>query len=78
MDYSSEYDRFINRIYRLNLALIGNSIIIISNSSILIYLLEELNFRILTILLSIVIFGLNFTIIKNKNCLLYTSPSPRD
>lgn len=66
MDYSSEYDRFINRIYRLNLALIGNSIIIISNSSILIYLLEELNFRILTILLSIVIFGLNFTIIKNK------------
>ena len=66
MDYSSEYDRFINRIYRLNLALIGNSIIIISNSSILIYLLEELNFRILTILLSIVIFGLNFKIIKNK------------
>ena len=66
MDYSSEYDRFINRIYRLNLALIGNSIIIISNSSILIYLLEELNFRILTILLSIVIFGLNFTIVKNK------------
>ena len=66
MDYSSEYDRFINRIYRLNLALIGNSIIIISSSSILIYLLEELNFRILTILLSIVIFGLNFTIIKNK------------
>ncbi|MFL2985518.1 MAG: hypothetical protein ACJZ5B_08555 [Candidatus Poseidoniaceae archaeon] len=66
MDYSSEYDRFINRIYRLNLTLIGNSIIIISSSSILIYLLEELNFRILTILLSIVIFGLNFTIIKNK------------
>ena len=66
MDYSSEYDRFINRIYRLNLTLIGNSMIIISSSSILIYLLEELNFRILTILLSIVIFGLNFTIIKNK------------
>lgn len=66
MDYSSEYDRFINRIYRLNLTLIGNSIIIISSSSILIYLLEELNFRILTILLSIVIFGLNFTIVKNK------------
>ena len=66
MDYSSEYDRFINRIYRLNLTLIGNSIIIISSSSILIYLLEELNFRILTILLSIVIFGLIFTIVKNK------------
>ena len=66
MDYSSEYDRFINRIYRLNLTLIGNSIIIISNCSILIYLLEELNFRILTILLSIVIFGLIFTIVKNK------------
>ena len=66
MDYSSEYDRFINRIYRLNLALIGNSIIIISSGSILIYLLEELNFKILTILLSVVIFGLNIMMIKNK------------
>ena len=66
MDYSSEYDRFINRIYRLNLTLIGNSIIIISSGSILIYLLEELNFKILTILLSVVIFGLNIVMIKNK------------
>tara|TARA_B100001996_G_scaffold383054_1_gene377160 strand:- start:495 stop:1160 length:666 start_codon:yes stop_codon:yes gene_type:complete len=66
MDYSSEYDRFINRIYRLNLTLIGNSIFIISSSSILIYVLEELNFRIITILFSIVLFGLNFVIIKNK------------
>ncbi|MAR93620.1 MAG: hypothetical protein CMA45_00880 [Euryarchaeota archaeon] len=66
MDYSSEYDRFINRIYRLNLTLIGNSIFIISSSSILIYVLEELNFRIFTIMLSIVLFGLNFVIIKNK------------
>ena len=66
MDYSSEYDRFINRIYRLNIFLTGNSIIIISIGSILIYLLEELNFKILTILLSIVIFGLNIVVIKNK------------
>ena len=66
MDYSSEYDRFINRIYRLNLILIGNSIFIISSSSILIYILEDLNFRIFTILFSIVLFGLNFVIIKNK------------
>ena len=66
MDYSSEYDRFINRIYRLNIFLAGNSIIIISIGSILIYLLEELNFKILTILLSIVIFGLNIVVIKNK------------
>jgi len=66
MDYSSEYDRFINRIYRLNLTLIGNSIFIISSCSILIYFLEELNFRIFTIILSIVLFGLNFVIIKNK------------
>ena len=66
MDYSSEYERFINRIYRLNLALIGNSIIIISSGSILIYLLEELNFKLLTLLSSIVIFGLNIVMIKNK------------
>ena len=66
MDYSSEYDRFINRIYRLNIFLTGNSIIIISIGSILIYLLEELNFKILTILLSIVIFGLNIVVVKNK------------
>ena len=77
MDYSSEYDRFINRIYRLNLTLIGNSIIIISSGSILIYLLEELNFKILTILLSVVIFGLNIVMIKNKKSKLISNFAER-
>ncbi|MDP6333173.1 MAG: hypothetical protein QF479_00895 [Candidatus Poseidoniaceae archaeon] len=66
MDYSSEYDRFINRIFRLNLTLVANSIIIISSSLLAIYYLTVLNFRIIISLVSIVVFGLNYMLIKNK------------
>lgn len=66
MDYSSEYDRFIKLINRLNLFLFCNIIIIISSGSVSLYFLKELNFRILTILLTMIVFGLNFIVIKNK------------
>jgi len=70
MDYSSEYDRFINRIYRLNLTLFMGSFSIVCCSLIAIFYFVELNFRIIIILLSITSLGLNYVVIKNKKSLV--------
>jgi low affinity Fe/Cu permease len=66
MDYSSEYDRFINRIYRLNMTLLITSILIIGCSLLALFYFIELNFRIITILALMVLLGLNYTLIQNK------------
>ena len=66
MDYSSEYDRFISRIYRLNMTLLITSILIIGCSLLALFYFIELNFRIITILSLMVLLGLNYTMIKNK------------
>ena len=66
MNNSSEYDRFINRIYRLNLTLLSNSIIIISGCLLAASYFPDLKFRMIIIIFLISFFGFNYTIVKNK------------
>ena len=66
MDYSSEYDRFISRIYRLNLTLFTTSTAIIVCSLLTIFYFTDLNYKITIILVTSLFIGLNYAVTKNK------------
>ena len=66
MDYSSEYDRFISRIYRLNLTLFVTSTAIITLGLLAVFHFIDLNYRIIIILVTLLFIGLSYVVIKNK------------
>jgi len=69
MDYSSEYDRFISRIYRLNLTLFVTSTVIITCGLLAVFNFIDLNYRIIIILVTLLFIGLSYVVIKNKKSL---------